>query len=222
MVLDYYLRFVNALIIFLVLISPLFAAIQGDDNYSGLDPQYLKMKVYKLAVSEDQYCQSPVVIFENDSPTLMNMIDMPNIGGGVLSGGTYQCIMIEISDTVIFASNASEGGCTLGQEEITDICSDTGTSFQLIEDRNTKTCSGSEQRIALFFSTASANESSSYTGNGFMAPIDSNLNLGYKQNTALLVDAALTLRLVSNGNSRIDDRFSACEMQLPLFELRKL
>jgi hypothetical protein len=222
MVRSHYFRVFIWVVGFAGIINPIVAAIGSGDNYSGLNPQYLKIKVYKLAVSSDPYCQNPVVIFDNPSPTPMNMMDAPNLGNGDLLGGTYQCMMVEISDTVAFASNTSAGGCTRGQENRSDICSDLGTSFQRIGALSSQACSNAEHRIGLFFSTASTNESHMFTGNGFMPPTVDNANLGYKQNAALVVNRAIRLRLVANGNARIDDRNGACAMQLPLFELKTL
>ena len=210
---------ITILVIFIRLASPIFAAISDGNDYIGLDPKYLKMKVYKLALSEDPYCQNPIIIFENDSPTYLNMIDLPNLGNGEITEGNYHCRMIEVSDKIVFASNSSAGGCTLEQEENTDICSDSNISFQLIEDQSIQTCNNNEQKIAIFFSTASANESNTFTNNGFMAPKPSNLNLGYRQNDELFVNSPLLLQLVVNGHSRIDNRNNTCEMQLPLFKL---
>lgn len=187
-------------------------------------PSAIKIKVYKVSVSTSALCTNPITVFEETDPEYFDFLTNPTFGSGSIDAGTYPCVMVEFSDFLLVTPVANDGAlCVAGTEFTADVCKTSfGLTFQLI-DGTTGTCSDGEQKIASYYSTASAN---STTGGGtsvnpFLPPdsesdSDNGLNI-----SALELTADTTKTLVLDATDKINGTdFSECVLEAPelLFE----
>lgn len=193
---------------------------------SGLNPQKLQLKVYKVAVSTDALCTSPVTLFEDSTPSYTDFLGSPTLGSGSLSNGTYNCVIIEF-DSIIKptpTSTTDNGGCVAGTEFDLDVCG-TGTTSTLI-DGTTVNCGSGSDRIAMYLSTASTETTGTTGHNAFTPPQSSSDNLrGFNLASAMVVSGRKTGTFVVNGNGKIEEQNCpgagcGCEFQPPLFSFR--
>lgn len=118
---------------------------------AAVDPSATTIKVYKFAVSTDPFCSSPITVFSSDSPVETDLADNPVVGTGPLEDGTYECVMIEMSDVIGYVPSATDGACTQGTEFSKSVCD--GDSRLL--DGTPVSCSDAGDRVVLYLSTAS-------------------------------------------------------------------
>jgi hypothetical protein len=194
----------------------------GDIN---LDPNYLNLKVYQFSVSTSPLCTDPIILFEDDSPSFQDVLAGPDFGAGQISDGTYPCVIIEFSDNIQYQPSVSSttGQCNSSTPYTLDVCS-SGTST--MTDGSTTTCDSSENRVAMYLSTAST----STTGvNAFDPPSTiGDASNGFNLASALVVSGAGTGKFVVNATDKICDSThstcsgATCEMAPPLFSFTKL
>jgi hypothetical protein len=190
---------------------------------TGLDPQYIKIKVYRFAVSTSIYCTNPQVVFTEANPAYEDVLLGPTLGSGILANGTYKCVMLEISDKIKFAAdqNTDSGGCIMGQENEIDVCRQ--ESSKSIEGVVTP-CILGEDKVTLYLSTASTNDHNNNNGNAFTSPILGDLNLGLLLDGALTVSASGSGTFVVDGRSQVQDILNngvrSCELNAPVFKFR--
>lgn len=192
---------------------------------SGINPQYVKMKVYKFAVSESIYCTNPQVVFTNANPLYEDILSSPTFGTGYLRNGSYKCVMLEISDQLKFASdeNSDSGSCVMGLENTVDLCREERTI-----DLNglASNCQLGEDKITIYISTVSTDDDMSENGvQAFEPPSQGNHHYGINLANALIVAGPHTGTFVVNGNGRITDRLDGdgtreCEFNPPVFSFR--
>lgn len=196
--------------------------------YGATDPDYLNLKVYKVAVSENANCTNLKTIMENASPSYEDILPGPTLGQGQVDSGTYNCIAIEMSSVIQYApkTNDDDDGdgtynCQAGAASQLDVCSADNSGSTIMIDGTSKNCSNGEDRITMYLSTSSTS-----TGgiNGvFTPPVDSDwANKGLKLTNALVVDGNTSAKFVVNATSKVVDTGASCEMQPPLFSMEKI
>ena len=210
----------NLLIASLILASGL---AHGAD--SGIDPQYVKMKVYKFAVSTSVYCTNPQVVFTNANPLYEDILTSPTFGTGYLRNGSYKCVMLEISDQLKFASdeNSDSGSCVMGLENTIDLCTEESA---VSLNGQTINCQEGEDKVTIYISTVSTDlPMSEYGAQAFEPPRQGNHAYGINLTNALIVAGPHTGTFVVNGNGQISDRLDGdgtreCEFNPPVFSFR--
>jgi hypothetical protein len=122
---------------------------------AAVDPSSVKLKVYAVAVSTSADCSNPLVVFSSDVPTETDMAQNPTLGTGTVPDGTYQCVMITISDQVKATPKTTEGACIAGAEFSGGVCQDNestnllgGTTFG-----PETTCTAGEDKVTLYLTT---------------------------------------------------------------------
>lgn len=188
---------------------------------SGIDPQYLKIKIYKFAVSTSEYCTNPQVILSNANPVYEDLLSSPMFGTGSISNGTYKCVMIEMSDNIKFASNENSdaGGCIAGQENTLDLCRG-GESTKTIAGQ-TVGCQVGEDRVTLYLSVATVPSEDGYSS--WFPPIVSELRYGIQLNGALIINGSSSGTFVIDGRGKVSDitgNGGTCELDAPVFSFR--
>lgn len=188
---------------------------------SGIDPQYLKIKIYKFAVSTSEYCTNPQVILSNANPEYEDLLSSPMFGTGSVSNGTYKCVMIEMSDNIKFApnENTDAGGCIAGQEKTLDLCRG-GESTKTIAGP-TVGCQVGEDRVVLYLSVATIPTVNGYSS--WIPPVASELRNGLKLNGALVVNGSSSGTFIIDGRGQVSDLVAnggTCELDAPVFSFR--
>ena len=205
----------SILFFFLLFISRLVVAAD-----SGLSPEYLKLKVYKFAVSKSEYCTDPIVVFETEEAdaTFEDFLTNPVLGSGTLDNGTYPCVMFEFSDVITYAAdqNSDTGNCAAGEEISDEICTADWADLIKLIDGTPSSCVNGEQRVAIYLSTASTNPSDG-GGSSFIPPTADNANLGIPLSGGLTVAEGVIAKFVVDAAGLIQDDGGSCWMSRPNF-----
>src|SRR5882672_8945007 len=101
----------------LALIAALFAF-----NAMALDASSLKLQVYSVMLSTSPLCSNPVTVFSSPTATEVDFLSTPMLGSGNPADGTYQCVIIKMSDLIKFKPSSTSGTCTAGTEYVADVC----------------------------------------------------------------------------------------------------
>jgi hypothetical protein len=100
-------------------------------------PSSVTMKILEMRVSKNSDCSGAVSVFATASPTPVNMDSNPDLGSGVISTGTYHCVMFNISDAVTFIPKDSvEPLCVAGTAYSADLFQ-SGSPDSIAPDRTT-------------------------------------------------------------------------------------
>lgn len=197
-------------------ISTVFALILTTQIVIAADPQFLKLKVVKMAVSTSPLCTNLVTVIDNSSSTTLDYIDFlgnPNLGSGKVDDGTYPCIAIQFYDKIKFSSDTTTGSCTSGTEVSMGVCQASSTSKMI--DGTTTTCTSGEDLVTMYLSTASTSTNGS---DAFNPPTTlSDATKGLKLNNALTVSGGGVAKFIVNGTGQIDGSGASCDMQPPAF-----
>ncbi len=196
---------------------------------TGIDPTNLKLKVYKLAVSTSPLCTNLTTVINESAPDYMDFLANPTLGSGLLSNGTYPCIVIEMSDQVKYLPDeTSDGGnCDSSIEETLDVCS-SGSS--VLVDGTTTTCSSGDNKVAMYLSTTST--SSGGSADAFNPPTTTNdATKGFNLGSALTVSGTSSAKFVVDGSGKVCDTNDGtcagggggdCELAPPTFTFIQL
>jgi hypothetical protein len=205
------------------------ALILSTQTFANGTPLTLKVKVYKIAVSTDKLCSDPITILSNDNPDYTDMLDNPTIANTSLADGTYNCMMIEMSDLIKFTPDTDQGAaCTANTEYTLDVCHDGNTTTHI--DGTSHTCSGgrgTEELVTLHLSTGSAYISGVTAGNAnaWEPPTsDGDSANGFNLSAALVVSGATSGVFYIDGSNQVstqtDGGTDYCEMEAPVFGFR--
>lgn len=191
----------------------------------GLDPQNLKVKVYKFAVSTSVYCTNPITVFSNANPAYEDLLNSPTFGTGSIPHGTYKCVMLEISDVIKFSpdQNSDSGGCNLGVESTLEICRADNAETNKNLNGPIVNCINGEEKVVLYLSVGSTNSGDGLTA--FQPPTISELGYGQFLGAALKVSQSSSGTLVINGLGEVSDIDNGsggrkCELNAPAFSFR--
>ena len=188
----------------------------------GINPLYLEIKVYKVAVSDSEFCTDLKTIFEEANPVYQDFLTAPILGNGKVKNGTYKCIALEISDVIKTApdQNSDTGNCVMGQQEVGDIChaNNGGLDSGFLIDGTPVLCTDDEQRVAVYLSTASLPSENS--GTAFTAPSLANLYNGITLASPLKVKGHTTAKMIVDGAGTIEDKWGKCEVGSPTISFK--
>lgn len=194
---------------------------------AAVDPSITKIKLYKFAVSTDEFCSNPVVVFSSETPVETDLTDNPVLGSGALEDGTYKCVMLEMSDVFLYAPSSTEGACVAGTEYSKGVCD--GASLLL--DGTPVDCGDGENRVVLYLSTASVISSpEDYVAarcpeeevdcNGFMPPEPGNLVFGRKLGAPLVVSGDSSGTFVVDLRDGLQESSGSCSIERISFSFR--
>lgn len=177
----------------------------------SLTPSSLKLKIYKMAVSSSPFCTDLKTVIDNGStPTEVNFVGGVSLGSGTITNGTYPCIVIEFGSYIKFTptSDSTSLNCKSSVENTLDVCQ-SGTSV-LIDGSTTTCASSSNDRVAMYLSTASTSTTGS---DAFNPPTSaSDATKGFKLSSSLTISAAASGKFVVNPSGKVcDDNASGCD-----------
>ena len=189
-------------------------------SFAAVDASSVKIKVYGVSVSLTADCANPVTVFESASGTEFDFVSGPTLGGGSPADGTYQCVMITMSDVVKVTPSSDEGVCHAGVETSTEVCqsseaTDTlgGTTFTHAN------CVTGADKVTLFLTTGSTRTNG---GNAFIKPTStSDPANGYKLAGAFTVAGSSTGTFVADFTGKVDGLGGPeCGVNPPVFGFR--
>ena len=190
------------------------------NTFAAVNASSLKLKVYGVAVSLTADCANPIVLFDSTSPTEVDFVSAPSLGSGDIADGTYQCVMINVSDQIKHTPATTSGSCTAGTEYTGQICQPSestelrsGTAF----GSNTS-CTAGEDRVTLYLQTGTTRTSG---GNAFRKPTTTaDTTFGFQLGSAFVVSGTSTGTFVVNTDGKVDGSSSECGMNAPIFSFR--
>lgn len=97
-------------------------------SFGVISPSSLKLKVYQVAFALNDDCSNPRVIFTSTTGVESDFLSAPIIGSGPLDDGTYNCVMITMSDVIKYTAATNEGLCVAGTEYSGDLCRNQASS----------------------------------------------------------------------------------------------
>jgi len=183
----------------------------------ALDAATMQVKVYEFAVSESEYCTDAVVVFEPETPAYSDMVGEPELGEGTLDDGTYECVIIEMSDRIKFTPSADDGYCDTETEVTIDVCGSHGEQDAQLADGTAVECSSDEDRVAIFLSTTTNEPTNNVSA--FTPPTADDDTLGINLGAALTVagDTSGTFIIDTTDTVENDNDGESCQMQPPTF-----
>ena len=183
----------------------------------ALDAATMQVKIYEFAVSESEYCTNPVTVFETSSPDYEDMVGEPDLGEGTLDDGTYECVIIEMSDRIKFTPSADDGYCDTETVTTIDVCGSHGSESAQLADGTDVSCSSDEDRVAIFLSTATNQPEEDI--DAFVPPTADDDTLGINLGAALTVagDTSGTFVIDTTDIVESNGDAEACDMQPPTF-----
>ncbi len=98
----------------------------------GVSPSYVNVKVYEVRAAQNADCSGGITIYQTGAPAYQNWSSNPTIGSGALPNGTYNCLMIRMSDQIHYSPSTTDGSwthgvCTVGTDYVLDVAhNDTG------------------------------------------------------------------------------------------------
>lgn len=188
--------------------------------------------VYKAYFSASPLCTAPFQVADFGSTG--RAVDM--VAGGsfgsvtTVAAGTYECVIMKMSDQVTFVPEATDGACTAGSSTTIDVCKDYGSGAPTTQDPETgttSTCTGSistnsTDTVFLYLSTSATTTSGASTNNPFLPPTSSDFAAtAFKMNGSVVFSSTTTGTFVFNTTGKIDGvTTGSCDMNPPDFGFR--
>lgn len=187
----------------------------------ALDASSLKLQVYSVMLSTSPLCTSPVTVFSSPTATEVDFLSTPTLGSGNPADGTYQCVIIKMSDLIKFKPSASAGSCTAGTEYVADVCrSDNGGTTHAPDAAGaTTSCTGTDaapnaDAVYLYLTT---NASAGSGGQTFIQPTSTSSTSGLNLTAPLTITGSAKSKFVVNATGKVSGSDVTCGMNPPVF-----
>ncbi len=103
--------------------SPVLDALVPTARAAAGDPTSLKLNVYSVWLSANADCTGAVLVADNGAtPVESDLFTNPDLITGSPAAGTYNCMLIQVNDTLQFAADAAAVAANEG-------CDDTTTEY---------------------------------------------------------------------------------------------
>jgi hypothetical protein len=210
----------------LIAIGAVAVTVAVSSQVMALDASSLKLKVSSVMMSTSPLCTSPVTIFSSTVPVEVDFLAAPTLGSGNPADGTYQCIIIKMSDNIKFTPSTSSGSCIGGTEYVADVCrsDNSGTTRAPDSLASATSCTGNgttaiEDTVYLYLTT---NTSAGTGGNTFLQPATFSSTDGINLTAPLVISGSARSKFVVNATGKVDGSSSSCGMNPPIFGFVKL
>jgi len=125
------------------------ALLVSPSAFGAMDPTEATTKLYKMYMSVNGNCSSPVLIFDARTSTTdltrlqdadedwyieVDYATSPDIGTVTVAAADYNCIIFEMSDYITFTPDDGDGGaeCVAGRQYTLDVCDRDGEALDVI------------------------------------------------------------------------------------------
>ncbi len=141
-------------------------------------PTGVRLQISGVYLSTSSACTSPVTVQTYSSPQAKDLIGNPVLATGEPAAGTYNCLILETSDSISYTSGVTSGNCTAGTSYAMDIYRADNTGSELWKDHTgasitpigTDSTIGA-QRVALVFTADTAAAFAAGWGHGQVIPL---------------------------------------------------
>jgi hypothetical protein len=200
--------------------------------FAGSNPSLAKLKIYGVAAATNADCSNAKVIGYNYGGTTFDLLTNPALVAGVVSPGTYNCLILIMDAKLNFTPAAgASGSCTAGTNYDRVLCRvgcnytawsiDANNIIQYGSSTGSTAASSSDlansPKSLLFLSTSSTGNGS----NAFLRPSIGNWTNGLPLNGAFTVTAkGTTGTFVVNFDGQVDGSGGTCDLLQPSFGFR--
>ncbi|WP_295760700.1 hypothetical protein [Undibacterium sp.] len=200
-------------------------AVLASTNAMALNASSLKLKVYAIMLSTSPLCTNPFTVFSSIG-TEVDFLTSPTLGSGNPPDGTYNCVIIKMSDNIKFTPSTSGGACVGGTEYVAETCSTNNHGTSNAPDVATvSTCTGTDAApvpdiVYLYLST---NPLAGTGGNTFLQPGNTSSTSGIHLSAPLVIAGSARSKFVVNATGSVDGTSGgSCGMNPPAFGFQKL
>lgn len=193
--------------------------------FAAGDPASLKIKVLGVYASLSAQCTNPIQIFLNNTGDYVDILKGPTLGGGDLPDGTYNCVIIKMSDVIKHVPLTTATSCIAGTEYTGDVCH-TGDIVDAL-DMTPIHCAGSngppstpvEDVVYMYMST---DPSIVGGNNAFKHPVTAGDGKGMRLLAPLVISSTSKAKFVVDGRGQVIAGGGECGMNPPTFSFQKL
>jgi hypothetical protein len=207
------------------LLSLVLLPIALSAHAAALNASSLNLSVYSVMLSTSPLCTSPVTIFNSATPVEMDFLATPTLGSGNPPDGTYNCVIIKMSDLIKYKPSSTSGSCVASTEYTADVCrSDNGGTTLAPDASGSPTaCTGTDSSpvadpVYLYLTT---NATAGTGGNTFRQPTSTVSTSGLNLAAPLVISGTARSKFVVNATGKVDDS-SSCGMNPPVFGFERL
>jgi hypothetical protein len=166
----------------------------------GKDPASLKLKILGVYASTSPQCTNPINVFLKTTGEYVDLLQGPALGGGDLPDGTYNCVIIKMSDVIKHTPKETDSSCVA--------CTGDGTSTGVGEDT-----------LFMFMTT----DPSASTGNrAFELPLAPGDGKGIKLGSPLVISSTTKAKFVVDATGGVVAGGGECGINPPKFRFEKL
>ncbi len=196
--------------------------VNGGASFSllGGDTSAAKLTAYEFLMAKSGDCSDPVSIFKADHGKEVDMMTGPEIGSGQLDAGTYNCVIMVMSDKLSFTPKTTNGACIAGTAVDLDVFQPQGETYRptaTLPDGTSVEGTASEQKIAVYISTLSTSTGGGEDSNPMEAPTTSKTTNGIILQSALEVTKDTTGTMIMDTAGKVEPNGDNCDMQPPTF-----
>lgn len=202
--------------LYLVLVVVL--ALVGFSSFAVVNPSSVKIKVYGVAVSLTADCASPTAIFSSTTGTEVDFVSALTLGSGNPADGTYNCVMITMSDTIKVTPATSEGACVAGTETSGGVCHDENTDLFDGTSSSSVACTDGDDKVTLYLHTGTTRTDG---GTAFQKPTSTSDNAhGFALSAPFAVAGTTSGTFIANFTGKVVDGGAECGLNPPVFGFR--
>ena len=202
------------------------AAVLASSSAMALDASSLKLQVYSVMLSTSPLCTSPVTVFSSTTPTEVDFLSNPTLGSGNPPDGTYNCVIIKMSDLIKFTPTGTSGSCVAGTQYVADVCrTDNSGTTQAPDATGAPTaCTGTDiapasDAVHLYLTT---NTTAGTGGETFLQPTSPSSGNGLNLTAPLVISGTASSKFVVNATGKVSGVDLTCGMNPPIFGFQKL
>ena len=190
----------------LAMSSGAIAGTSGGSSGPALDASSLKLQVYSVMLSTSPMCSNPYTVFSSVSPTEVDFLAAPTLGSGNPPDGTYECVIIKMSDVIKFTPSATAGLCTAGTEYVADVCRTDNNATTQAPDSSARTaCTGTDAAphsdpVYMYLTT---NASAGTGGEVFLQPTAQNSDYGLHLSAPLVIAGKAKSKFIVNATGKV-------------------
>lgn len=197
------------------------------DQKMGKDPASLKLKVFGVYASTSAQCTNPIKVFLRTTADYVDMLQNPTLGGGDLPDGTYNCVIIKMSDVIKHTPKETDESCIAGTEYSGEVCRAGGEGgLATALDGSPITCTGDgtsagvgDDTLFMFMTT---DPSASTGGRAFELPLTPGDGKGIKLGSPLVISSTSRAKFVVDASGGVVSGGGECGINAPKFSFEKL
>jgi hypothetical protein len=193
----------------------------------GNDPASLKMKIYGVYASTSPQCTNPINVFLKTTGEYVDLLQGPALGGGDLPDGTYNCVIIKMSDIIKHTPKVTDSSCVAGTEYSGEVCragGDGGLATGL--DGSPISCTGDGSSAGVgddtLFMFMTTDPGASTGGRAFELPKAAGDGKGIKLGAPLVISSTTKAKFVVDASGGVVAGGGECGINPPKFRFEKL